>query len=160
MPPASASSSAPFGGTIRGRVAALMVATAAVALVFLIVALLNIELAGTSRRVPAAIGASVFAVLLIPLLAKMRRLPTSPAANAIPVGPAGPTPSAALIVVAAVMWAMAGLFWYFAAAGVTARFGVDPIIFAVPLSIYPFLVLWAKKLAAHKIHPTQKEQAP
>lgn len=149
--------SASFCGTVRNRAAALMVATVAVALVFTILALLNLELGGTPRGLTSGIGAVLFAFLLFPLRTKMRRVPPARPATA---GTVGPGPSAALVVVAAVMWAMAGLFWYFAAVGTTARFGIDPVLFAVPLSIYPIVVLWARRPQNPPASVRPEEHAP
>ena len=66
----------------------------------------------------------------------------------VPAAPPG-TPStpelgkklAALLVIAVLLWLMAGLFWYFALSGSKLRYGMDPLLLAVPLTIYPVLIL-------------------
>lgn len=136
----------PLNTSPRGRAAGLMLATAAVIVVFAVIALLNPSLGGQPRGVTAWAGAAIFAVVLLAVWARTRILRAPRQPDSITAGPVVARRAVALAVIAAVLWLMAGLFWFFAAAGISLRYGMDPVLFAVPLTIYPLLLLGARKL--------------
>ncbi|ALV46266.1 hypothetical protein MB46_13005 [Arthrobacter alpinus] len=147
MSPPSHLFASALNATPRGRAAALMLATGAVVLVFAVMALVNPTLGGQPRGLAAGIGALVFAAVLLLLWMRTRTLPA--------VQPPGESTEPSLVkkkaailaTIAVVLWLMAGLFWYFATLGVNLRYGMDPVVLAVPLTIYPLLILGARKLA-------------
>lgn len=136
----------PLNASPRGRAAGLMLATAAVVGVFAVIALLNPSLGGQPRGLTAGIGAAIFAVVLVVIWARTRMLRPQRQPKSITAGPVVARRSVALAVIAAMLWLMAGLFWFFAATGISLRYGMDPVLFAVPLTIYPLLILGARKL--------------
>lgn len=127
--------SLPLSATSLGRAVTLLLFTGTVVAFFAVLALADPVWGGKSRGATAALGAVLFAVPFVFLWLAIRR---------IPAGREGAEGNrrrpAALALVAAVLWAMAALFWYLTVAGVDARWSVDPILLAVPLTVYPFLV--------------------
>lgn len=129
-----------LSATARGRAVMLLLVTAAVVACFAVLALIDPSWGGKPRGGTAALGAAIFAVPLAFLWLASRRIPAGREAAA---GKQQRRPGA-LATVAAVLWAMAGVFWYLTFAGLDARWSVDPILLAVPLTIYPFLAFLAR----------------
>ena len=134
----------PLSASRRGRLTALMLATGTVAAAFALLALLNPHLGGQPRGPVAGLGAAIFAVVLLGLWLRQGTT-ASTQVTAVPPRPPS-TPGlgkklAALLVIAVLLWLMAGLFWYFALSGSNLRYGMDPLLLAVPLTIYPVLII-------------------
>ncbi len=127
------------------RAAALLLATAAVVLVFAALALVNPVLGGRTHAGTAWVGAGIFVIVLVLAWLRVRKGSIQHRAAAAAPAATGPK-TAALVVIAVVLWLMAGLFWYFTAVGIDLQFGVDPLLFSVPLTIYPFLILGVRSL--------------
>lgn len=135
----------PLSATSRGRAVTLLLFTGIVMACFVMLALTDPVWGGQPRGGTAACGAALFAVPLIFLCLTTRRIPAGREAAEVPEeAERKQRRSGALTVVAAVLWAMAALFWYLTFAGVDARWSLDPILLAVPLTIYPFLVFFVR----------------
>ncbi len=128
----------------RGRAAALLLATAAVVLVFTGIALVNPSIGGQQHSQAAWTGAAVFTAVFVAIWLRAGRLPGSDRGAGLDAGAAKKT--VALAVIAGLLWLLAATCWFLAASGTNLRYGMDPVLFAVPLTIYPLLVLGAGKL--------------
>lgn len=146
----------PMSASPRGRATALLVTTGAVIIVFATIALVDPTLGGQRRGFSAGLGAVTFAVVLVGLWVRTRVLPPRSKANARPGSSALSMNARILLIIAAVLWLMAGLFWYFALAGIDLRYGMDPVLLAVPLSIYPVLVFAARNLLRTSLTKAQR----
>jgi peptidoglycan biosynthesis protein MviN/MurJ (putative lipid II flippase) len=131
-------SPAPLRDTPRGRAVAFLAATAAVVLVFAVFAVLDIQIGGQNRAQAAIAGTVIFAVVFLLGLTRRRRSQDGREPEDATRGA-----TKALTAVAIILWVLALVCWWLAATGISLRFGADPVLFAVPLTVYPGLILWA-----------------